>query len=358
MLCFSLLFLINLKFYYNMKKKVKIIVTGGLGFIGSNLIDLLLKNNFFVINLDKVSYSSNFYNVKEFIGNKNYRFIKCDITNKKIISKILKKEKPSGLFNLAAESHVDRSIDSPYPFIKNNILGVFNLLEAIKDYYNSNKKFKFVHISTDEVYGDVLKGRTKENHPYKPSSPYAASKASSDHLVYSYYHTYKLPVMVTNCSNNYGPKQHPEKLIPKIIYNIINNIDVPIYGDGKNSREWIYVEDHCKALLKVYKKGNIGEFYNIGSNENINNLKICSKLFKIFKKINFDSKSRIKFINDRPGHDRRYALNSNKILVGLKWKSKINVTDGLYKTVKWYLENKQYFKSLKKRDIIKRLGKK
>ena len=266
------------------------------------------------------------------------------------------KEKPSALFNLAAESHVDRSIDSPYSFIKNNIVGVFNLLEAVKDYYNDNKRFKLIHISTDEVYGDIIKGRTKENYPYRPSSPYAASKASSDHLVYSYYHTYKLPIIITNCSNNYGPKQHPEKLIPKIIYNIINNIDIPIYGDGKNSREWIYVKDHCYALFDVLKKGKIGEFYNIGSNENINNIDICKKIFKVFKKFNLKSRSKIKFINDRPGHDRRYALNSNKIIKELKWKSKIKIDEGLNQTVKWYLENSFYFKGLKKSDIIKRFG--
>ena len=204
------------------------------------------------------------------------------------------------------------------------------------------------------MYGDILKGRTKETYPYKPSSPYAASKASSDHLVYSYFHTYKLPVIITNCSNNYGPKQHPEKLIPKIIYNIMNDLDVPIYGDGKNSREWIYVKDHCDALLKIFEKGKIGEFYNIGSNENINNLNICSKIFKIFQKKNFKSKSKIIFINDRPGHDRRYALDSNKIIKQLKWTRKININDGLYKTVMWYIENKLYFKSLNKRDILKR----
>ena len=339
-----------------MKIKNKIIVTGGLGFIGSNLIDLLIKKNFYVINIDKVSYSSNFYNVRDFKKNKNYRFIKCDILNKNKISKILKKEKPDALFNLAAESHVDRSIDYPYPFIKNNILGVFNLLEAVKSYYKNNKKFKFIHISTDEVYGDIIKGRTKESFPYKPSSPYAASKASSDHLVYSYYHTYKMPVIITNCSNNYGPKQHPEKLIPKIIYNIINDIDLPIYGDGKNSREWIFVEDHCAALIEVLKKGKIGEFYNIGSNENINNLMICSKLIKIFKKLNLKSKSKIIFIKDRPGHDRRYALNSNKIIDKLKWSRKIKIDTGLDKTVRWYLQNKLYFKMLNKKDIIKRLG--
>ena len=337
-------------------KKKKVILTGGLGFIGSNLVELLIKKNFYVINIDKISYSSNFYNVKDFKKNKNYRFIKCDINNKSKIYKILKKEKPLALFNLAAESHVDRSIDSPYSFIKNNIVGVFNLLEAVKDYYNDNKRFKLIHISTDEVYGDIIKGRTKENYPYRPSSPYAASKASSDHLVYSYYHTYKLPIIITNCSNNYGPKQHPEKLIPKIIYNIINNIDIPIYGDGKNSREWIYVKDHCYALFDVLKKGKIGEFYNIGSNENINNIDICKKIFKVFKKFNLKSTSKIIFINDRPGHDRRYALNSNKIIKELKWKRKIKIDEGLNQTVKWYLENKLYFKTLKKSDITRRFG--
>ena len=337
-------------------KKKKVILTGGLGFIGSNLAEVLIKKNFYVINLDKISYSSNFYNVKDFKKNKNYKFIKCDINNKSKIYKILNKEKPLALFNLAAETHVDRSIESPFSFIKNNIVGVFNLLEAVKNYYNDNKKFRLIHISTDEVYGDITKGRTNENYPYKPSSPYAASKASSDHLVYSYYHTYKLPIIITNCSNNYGPKQHPEKLIPKIIYNLINNIDIPIYGDGKNSREWIYVKDHCYALLEVFKKGKIGEFYNIGSNENINNLDICKKIFKVFKKFNFNTKSKIKFINDRPGHDRRYALNSNKIINRLKWKRKINIDEGLDKTVRWYLKNNLYFKALKKSDIIKKFG--
>ena len=337
-----------------MKKKV--ILTGGLGFIGSNLIELLIRKNFYVINIDKISYSSNFYNVRDFQKNKNYKFIKCDINDKLKIIKILKKEKPSVFFNLAAETHVDRSIDTPYSFIKNNIIGVFNLLEAVKCYFNDNKKFKFIHISTDEVYGDIIKGRTKENFPYKPSSPYAASKASSDHLVYSYYHTYRLPVIITNCSNNYGPKQHPEKLIPKIIYNIINNHDIPIYGDGKNSREWIYVKDHCYALLDVMKKGKIGEFYNIGSNENFNNLHISKKILNVFKNLNHKSKSKVKFISDRPGHDKRYALNSNKIINKLKWKRKINIDEGLNETVKWYLENKLYFKSLKKSDIIKRFG--
>ena len=339
-----------------MKNKGKIIVTGGLGFIGSNLIELLLKKNFYVINIDKITYSSNFYNVLEFKKNRNYKFIRCDISNKKRILHILKKEKPIALFNLAAETHVDRSIDSPYPFIKSNILGVFNLLESVRKYFKLNKKFKLIHISTDEVYGDIKKGRTKENHTYMPSSPYAASKASSDHLVFSYYITYKLPIIITNCSNNYGPKQHPEKLIPKLIYNIMKNKNLPIYGDGKNSREWIYVRDHCEALLKVFQKGKIGNFYNIGSNENYNNLSICRKLIKTFEKKKLQSKSAIQFIKDRPGHDTRYALNSNKIKSELKWKRKTNLEDGLFKTVSWYINNKKYFKSLNKKDIETRLG--
>ena len=263
----------------------KIIVTGGLGFIGSNLIDLLLKNKYFVINIDKVTYSSNFYNVKEF-SKKNYKFIKCDLNNKKKIKKILNRYRPSGIFNLAAETHVDRSIDSPLNFIKSNIFGVYNLLEEFKVFYQKNKKTKLIHISTDEVYGDILTGRTNEDHPYNPSSPYAASKASSDHLVSSYIRTFKIPAIITNCSNNFGPKQHPEKLIPKLIYNILNNKKLPVYGKGKNSREWIYVTDHCQALIKVFKHGKIGEFYNIGSNQNFKNIDICKTLIKIAKKKN------------------------------------------------------------------------
>ena len=334
----------------------KIIVTGGLGFIGSNLIDLLIKKKFKVINLDKVSYSSNFYNVKNYKNSKFYKFYKVDINNKKKITKIFLKEKPIAIFNLAAETHVDRSIDGPYPFIKNNILGIYNLLEATKVYFKINKKFKLIHISTDEVFGDILRNRSNEDYPYKPSSPYAASKASSDHLVYSYFKTYNLPIIITNCSNNYGPKQHPEKLIPKMIYNIMKNKDLPIYGKGTNSREWIYVEDHCEALLDVFKKGKIGNFYNIGSNEDLNNLNVCKKLLKIGKKIDINNKSKVKLVKDRPGHDNRYALNSNKIKKELKWKKKTNFSEGIKKTFIWYLNNLEYFKSIKKKDIITRLG--
>ena len=332
-----------------------IIVTGGLGFIGSNLIGLLISKKYSVINLDKVSYSSNFYNLKEHKNNTKYKFIKCDLNSKKIPN-ILLKYKPICIFNLAAETHVDRSIDGPKNFINSNVLGAFNLLEAFKT-FSSKHNSKLVHISTDEVYGDILKGRSDENYSYKPSSPYAASKAASDHLVYSYIRTYKIPAVISNCSNNYGPKQHPEKLIPKLIYNIINNKELPIYGKGKNSREWLHVKDHCMALFKVFEKGKIGEFYNIGSNKNLNNIQITKALIKIAKNfITIGHKVKIKYITDRPGHDQRYALNSNKIRKKLKWKPQIKFDNGLKETFLWYLNNKKYYSSLAKKDIVKRLG--
>jgi dTDP-glucose 4,6-dehydratase len=333
----------------------KIIVTGGLGFIGSNLIEILLNKNYFVINLDKVTYSSNFYNTKEYSKNKNYKFIKLDIGSKNL-KKILFKHKPVCIFNLAAETHVDRSIDKPDDFIKSNIVGVYNLLESFKEFSRKNKT-RLVHISTDEVYGDILKGRSSEKYAYKPSSPYAASKAASDHLVYSYIRTYNIPAIVTNCSNNYGPKQHPEKLIPKLIYNIINNLPLPIYGKGTNSREWIYVKDHCEALIKVFLKGKIGEFYNIGSNKNLNNLEVTNKLLNRSKKLfKIGNKVKINFVKDRPGHDVRYALNSNKIKSKLNWRPKTNFEKGILSTIKWYVDNKTYYNNLNKIDIIKRLG--
>jgi dTDP-glucose 4,6-dehydratase len=334
----------------------KIVVTGGLGFIGSNLIELLLKKNFFIINIDKATYSSNYYNVKEFKNSRKYKFIKLDISDIKL-QDIFLKYKPIGIFNLAAETHVDRSIDNPNSFIQSNIVGVYNLLESFKNFSKISKS-KLIHISTDEVYGDILTGRSNETYPYKPSSPYAASKAASDHLVNSYVRTYNLPAIVTNCSNNYGPKQHPEKLIPKLIYNILNNKPLPIYGNGKNSREWIYVKDHCEALLKVFFKGKIGEFYNIGSSINLNNLEITKQLLdKSRKIIKIGNKVKINFVKDRPGHDTRYALNSNKIKKKLGWKPKTKFSDGIKLTIDWYLKNKTYYKTLSKKDIITRLGK-
>ena len=334
----------------------KIVVTGGLGFIGSNLIELLLKKKFFIINIDKVTYSSNYYNVKEFKNSKKYKFIKLDINSNKL-EDIFLEYKPIGIFNLAAETHVDRSIDNPNSFIQSNIVGVYNLLESFKN-FSKICKSKLIHISTDEVYGDILTGRSNERYPYQPSSPYAASKAASDHLVSSYVRTYNLPAIITNCSNNYGPKQHPEKLIPKLIYNIINNKPLPIYGNGKNSREWIYVKDHCEALLKVFLKGKIGEFYNIGSNKNLNNLEITKQLLdKSRKIIKIGNKVKINFVKDRPGHDVRYALNSNKIKKKLGWKPKIKFSHGIKLTIDWYLNNKTYYKTLSKKDIVNRLGK-
>lgn len=339
-------------------KKKSIFVTGGLGFIGSNLIEMLIEQKYNVINIDKVSYSSNFYNTNEYKNNKFYKFYKCNIGNKKKIKYLLTKYNPICIFNLAAETHVDRSIDAPVNFINSNILDFYNFLENFKLYSNKNKRTKLIHISTDEVYGDIIKGRSNENHKYKPSSPYAASKAASDLILYSYIRTFKIPAIITNCSNNYGPKQHPEKLIPKIIFNIINNEILPIYGKGINSREWIHVKDHCSALIKVFKKGKLGENYNIGSNKNVTNIEITKTIMKIAKKrIKLGKNVRINFVNDRPGHDYRYALSSKKIIEKLNWKPKMNIKKGIMMTVDWYLNNKSFYKSFSKKDMTKRFGK-
>ena len=338
----------------------KFVVTGGSGFIGSNLVKFLLNKNYFVINIDKLSYSANPYNLKEITKNKNYIFFKQDINNQNEILKILNRYKPIGIFNLAAETHVDRSIDDPKKFIKANVVGVYNLLEAIKKYIKKDrKKIKLVHVSTDEVYGDIKIGkRSNEKFSYNPSSPYSASKASADHLIKAFVRTYKLPAIISNCCNNYGPNQFPEKLIPKLIYNIINNKPLPIYAKGKNSREWIHVQDHCEALLKIFHKGNIGESYNVGSNQNIKNIDMAKKLIKILKTdlIMIGNNVKIKFVRDRPGHDFRYALDCKKIHKELKWKSKIDLNEGLVDTFRWYLNNKDFFTSISKKLYAKRLG--
>ena len=331
----------------------KVIVTGGSGFIGSNLVKFLLKKKYFVINIDNSSYSANPYNLIEIKKNRSYKYYKLDINNKDKIFKIFKKYKPIGIFNLAAETHVDRSIDNPKSFINSNILGVFNLLESIRKYLkNSNNKIKLIHISTDEVFGDINKGkRSNEKFPYNPSSPYSASKASADHLIKSYIRTFKIPGIISNCCNNYGPNQFPEKFIPKLIYNIIKKKPLPIYGRGKNSREWIHVQDHCEALLKIFLKGKIGESYNIGTNQDIKNIDLAKKLLLMTK-----SKVTIKYVKDSPGHDFRYALNSQKIRKQLKWKAKINLNKGLKDTFYWYLNNTKFFKSVSKKLYDKRLG--
>ena len=335
----------------------KIIVTGGSGFIGSNLVNYLIKKKYFVINIDKLTYSSNTYRNYN-LSKKNYKFFKIDINKKSKLKKIIKKYKPECIFNLAAETHVDRSIDSPFQFIHSNILGVYNLLEAIKENNKKNKKIKLVHISTDEVYGDIITNRSNEKFPYNPSSPYSASKASADHLIKSYIRTYKLPAMISNCCNNYGPYQFPEKLIPKMISNILNNKPLPIYAKGQNSREWIHVEDHCDALYKIFKKGKIGESYNVGSNINLKNINLVKSILKIFKKKKYiiGKKVKIRFVKDRPGHDFRYALNSIKIRKQIGWKSKIDLIKGLHMTIDWYLNNKNFINSISKKLYVKRLG--
>ena len=337
----------------------KVVVTGGSGFIGSNLVKYLLKKKYFVINVDKLSYSANPYNLIDIENNNKYKFVKADLNNNKKIFQVLKKYRPVAVFNLAAETHVDRSIDNPKNFINSNILGVYNLLESILIYKKKiKKKIKLIHVSTDEVYGDLIKGRSNETYPYNPSSPYSASKASADHLIKAYVRTYKFPAIITNCCNNYGPNQFPEKLIPKLIFNIINNISLPIYGKGRNSREWIHVHDHCEALFLIFLKGKLGESYNVGSNQNINNIDIAKKLIKIAKKnsLTVGKKVKIKFVKDRPGHDLRYALNNKKILKKLKWKAKISLNKGLSETLRWYFLNQSFFRSVSKKTFLKRQG--
>ncbi len=336
----------------------KIIVTGGNGFIGSNFINFLLSKKYFVINIDKNKYSKGSYLLKD-NKRKRYKFYKLDINNKDIF-KIFKRYKPDAIFNLAAETHVDRSIETPRDFIQSNILGVFNILEQLRNYKKKYKKsIRLIHVSTDEVYGDLKKNeKSDESNSYNPSSPYSASKSSADHLIKSYFKTYNLDTVISNCCNNFGPGQFPEKLIPTLIFNILNNLPLPIYGKGKNSREWIYVLDHCRALLSIYKKGNSGESYNIGTSNNFNNLNLTKLLLKITKnkKIKIGKKVKIKFVKDRPGHDFRYALNSNKIKKKLKWHPIVNFKDGLEKTLDWYIKNYKFFNTFSKKKFFKRLG--
>tara|TARA_X000000950_G_C13891694_1_gene651147 strand:+ start:67 stop:1092 length:1026 start_codon:yes stop_codon:yes gene_type:complete len=336
----------------------KIIVTGGNGFIGSNLIKLLLSKKYFVINIDKNKYSNGSYLLKN-IKRKYYRFYKLDI-NSVEISKIFKKYKPQAIFNLAAETHVDRSIESPKDFIHSNILGTFNILEQIRNYKKKfRSKLRLIHISTDEVYGDLRKNeKSSELHSYNPSSPYSASKASADHLIKSYVRTYKLDAVISNCCNNFGPGQFPEKLIPTLILSILKNQPLPIYGKGGNSREWIYVKDHCVGLLALYKKGISGESYNIGTNNNVSNLNLTKLLLKIVKnkKFKIGKKVKIKFVTDRPGHDFRYALNSKKIRKKINWEPKKSFKTGIEETFDWYIKNQEFFNSFSKKKFFKRLG--
>ena len=335
----------------------KIIVTGGLGFIGSNLVNLLIKNNYHPVIVDKFSYASSLYNLKG-IKKNAFTLHKFNIENKSKFLNILDKYKPNAIFNLAAETHVDRSIESPDAFIKSNIIGVFNILECLKEYKNKYK-IKMVHISTDEVYGDIKKNKKSlENDRYLPSSPYSASKASADHLINAYVRTFNLPIVISNCCNNFGPRQFPEKLIPKIIFNLLNNKNIPVYGKGINEREWIYVDDHCEGLLSILKMGKIGQSYNIGSGKVLKNLDLIKKIIKIYENGFSKNKhiSKIKFVSDRPGHDLRYALNSKKIRKELKWKPKNNFDKAIFKTIDWFIKNPNFYNKKQQKKFDKRLG--
>jgi len=329
-----------------------IIVTGGAGFIGSNFILKFLEaTNENLLNLDNLSYAANLSNLKAIDSDPRYSFSKINIQNQSEVEEIVKEVKPRAILNFAAESHVDRSIEGPESFINTNILGTYSLLEAALNYWNdldeSGKKiFRFFHISTDEVFGslDINDKKSTEESSYKPNSPYSASKAASDHLVRAWYHTFKLPTLVSNCTNNYGPHQHEEKLIPLVITKALKNEDLPIYGDGKNIRDWLYVEDHCEAIMKILENGNPGETYNIGGNCEKNNLEVVSEICKILdsqkpKKDGSSYEKKIKFVKDRPGHDFRYSLDIAKIEDKLNWKPKESFSSGLEKTVQWYLKD-------------------
>ena len=309
----------------------RILVTGGLGFIGSNFILYLLKDNpkIKITNVDACLTGSNIKNLKELKNSKNYQFVKANINNQKKINELVSKN--DIVVNFAAESHVDRSISNPKPFIDSNINGVYSILEAIRKYDK-----KLVQISTDEVYGSLKKSSAKENFPLNPSSPYSSSKASADLLAKSYHITYGLDVRITRCTNNYGLRQFSEKLIPKVIINAMNNKPIPVYGNGKNVRDWLYVLDHCSAIQKVMIKGKAGEIYNISGNNEINNNTIIKTILKYMNK----PTSLMKYVKDRPGHDFRYSLDSKKIKKELKWEPKYNFEDGIKETILWYVNNK------------------
>lgn len=306
-----------------------------------------------IVNLDKLTYAANLDSLKDIAKNPSYSFVKGDIGDRDLVASLLKKYHPDGVINFAAESHVDRSIDRPEDFIHTNVLGTFELLEAIRDYWNEQKtdmkeNFRFLHVSTDEVYGSLRDDEFfTENTPYAPNSPYSASKAASDHLVRAYYHTYGVPTLTTNCSNNYGPFQFPEKLIPLMILNALDYKPLPVYGDGQNIRDWLYVSDHCEAIRTVIEHGKLGETYNIGGKNEKSNLEVvynlCDLLDEMYPRKNGGSyRQQIIFVKDRPGHDRRYAIDSTKIQTLLGWKPQETFETGLRKTVQWYLVNREW----------------
>ena len=332
-----------------------VFVTGGAGFIGSNFILEWFKNsNEQVINLDAITYAGNLENLSSLAGNSRHLFIKGDIGNSHLVSDLLAKHRPRALVNFAAESHVDRSIHGPEDFIQANIVGTFRLLEAVRAYWDgraqdADSPFCFLHISTDEVYGSLAKDAPAftEMSRYEPNSPYSASKAASDHLVRAYHHTYGLPVLTTNCSNNYGPCQFPEKLIPLCIHNALAGNPLPVYGDGRQIRDWLYVKDHCSALRCVLESGKPGEIYNIGGWNEKTNIEVVHTLCLILDQLKPRPDGRpyreqIVFVQDRPGHDRRYAIDATKIQNQLGWKPAETFETGLRKTVQWYLDNQRW----------------
>ena len=331
----------------------KILVTGGSGFIGSNFIYYCLNKNNKVLNFDKLTYAGNLSNLNEEESNKNYHFIQGDICNKNKLTKSIEKFKPDFIVNFAAETHVDRSIENSSSFIKTNILGTSVLLDCCLENIDKNiNDFKLLHISTDEVYGSLdRQGFFTEESPYNPSSPYSASKASSDHLVNAWHKTYGIKTNIINCSNNYGPFQFPEKLIPLVIISAIRENSLPVYGTGKNIRDWLYVEDHCRAIYNVLLKGKIGDTYNVGGGEEKTNLEvvnnICDILDDIYPSENLKSyKELIKFVEDRPGHDFRYAIDYSKLKNELSWQPKESFNSGLRKTIDWYLKNLDWIKNI------------
>ena len=338
---------------------LKILITGGAGFIGSALIrNLISHTNHEVVNVDKLTYAGNLDSLPSIDGNKNYIFEQVDICDATEVKRLFGQHKPSAVMHLAAESHVDRSIDGPADFIATNIIGTFNLLEAARQYYlgldsSTQQQFRFHHISTDEVYGD-LEGEDDlfvETTPYAPSSPYSATKASSDHLVRAWGRTYGLPIVVTNCSNNYGPYHFPEKLIPHIILNALQGKSLPIYGDGQQIRDWLYVEDHARALVKVVTEGTVGETYNIGGHNEKTNLSVVEAICELLEELAPNKpdgvahyRDLISFVKDRPGHDARYAIDGSKIKRELGWIPEQTFETGLRKTVQWYLDNQDWWR--------------
>lgn len=347
--------------------KKPILVTGGAGFIGSNLIRILLDNDERVVNLDALTYAGNIGNLSDINKNPHHEFIEGSINDGDLVIDLLNKFSPKAVVNLAAESHVDRSISGADPFIKTNLEGVYCLLETTRRYIDETLKgdtdeFRFLHVSTDEVYGSIDSGTANESKPYQPNSPYAASKAGADHLVRAWHQTYGMPNILTNCCNNYGPYQYPEKLIPLMMIKAIQNEPLPVYGDGKNERQWIHVEDHCRALKCVLDNGKIGESYNIGGDTILDNVSVVKTICRTLDtlKPRDDSQKHetaIEFVEDRPGHDKRYALDSSKIKKQLNWEPMTNFDDGLKQTVSWYLKNSSWWQAaLTDQNATKRLG--